>query len=263
VKDHETILNSLLEVCLYSGTRNMGIAKVMDENRNLLLALLCKKDESNCLRPPPCECFPWTETIIQAHDLFFESLLSALRPTFPDAGRHPWNTGRNFPQRWRGRYYGDEIMWSEEWLQLTGYRYPEQVHAHYVSALADPNNIADCHKRVMKVAHPWLASRLADNRRLMEFVAVYPEAIKPWVGSWLEEIDFFLLDVWETLEMDEFYRRNPQEYWRTTFQPWPGNENEHHEAWLQSKARRAAEVQRNTLQDKQEETPSPREPEAR
>ena len=245
----ERVLNNLLAVCLYSGSRNMGIAKMMDENREFLNILL-GKDGLDSRRPAPCECFPWMEIITQKNDLFFTSLIAALQPTFPDGGVQPWFTIRP----WRGRYHEDEIMWSEAWVKRHQKKYAGQA------------SLEDCYYRVMFVSNRWLAARLDDNRYLAEFLFRYPEALAAvWVRSWLEEFDFFFMDCWAALEMDEFYRDQPER--RPYFRPWPeiypGGRQEHEQSWLRLKARQDAEAQHNTVQDRQEEKPRPHEPAAR
>ena len=173
----QRLVNRLLYVCLYSGFREMGIGKIMDENREFLEAYL-GRSQTFTTTPPPCECYPWMERIIQDHDLFFESLLAALRLSFPDAGKDPCFSPR-LPRRWRGRYHADEILWSELWMNRTGVQVP------------DPGSLQDCHARVMCVAVSWLPLRLEENRRLMEFVSTYPAAINPGAIAWLEDITFF------------------------------------------------------------------------
>jgi hypothetical protein len=222
---------------------------MMDENREFLGILLGKNGLDNH-RPPPCECFPWMETIIQANDLFFESLTAALRPTFPDGGMQPWFTIRP----WRGRYHADEIMWSEAWTKRK-----QDVHTGQAS-------FKSCYYRVMSIATLLLAARLDDNRRLIDFLLRYPDALAAgWAQSWLEEFDFFFMDCWAALEMDEFYRNKPDR--RPDFRPWPqiypGGREKHEEAWAELKDRRDAEVQRNSVQDRQEGKPKPHEPAAR
>jgi hypothetical protein len=162
------------------------------------------------------------ESIIQANDLFFESLIAALRPTYPDGGIQPWFR----IQPWRGRYHEDEIMWSEAWAKY----HPDE---HFGQVGLD-----SCYFRVMSVVNPWVNDRLDDNRRLMEFLLRYPDALSPGPASWLEEFDFFFMDCWETLELVRVSGG------RLDFRPWPqliqGDRQRHHQAWAESKARRAA-----------------------
>lgn len=221
-KEAERLLNGLLNVCLYSGYRGEGIGKAMDENREFLEGLLGRGIEHH-LRPPACECFPWMEPIVQGHDLFFESLLAALRPSFPNAGRGPL-ASPNFPRIWRGRYYADEILWSTIWMERTG------------MGIVDPGDMQECYDRVMAVVVPWLPGRLAENRRLRQFVATYPDAV-PWSASWLDNIDFFFMDVWDALELDGICQREPY-YWQL-------EEKQHFQIWLQLKTQRLDAADRN------------------
>ena len=218
----QRLVNRLLYVCLYSGFREMGIGKIMDENREFLEAYL-GRSQTFTTTPPPCECYPWMERIIQDHDLFFESLLAALRLSFPDAGKDPCFSPR-LPRRWRGRYHADEILWSELWMNRTGVQVP------------DPGSLQDCHARVMCVAVPWLSLRLEENRRLIEFVSTYPAAINPGAIAWLEDITFFFWDVWEALELDEYYRQHPERRRSNCF--WELKEGQMRQTWLELKARR-------------------------
>ena len=230
----QRLVNNLLYVCLYSGFREMGIAKIMDENREFLEAYL-GRNRLYIRTPNPCECYPWMERIIQDHDLFFESLLAALRLTFPAAGKDPC-LSPGFPRRWRGRYYADEIMWSSLWMSRKGVQ------------VSDPGSLQDCHARVMCVVVPWLLIRLEENRRLMEFVSLYPEAINPGALAWLKDITFFFLDVWDALELDEYYRQHPER--RRSNCVWDLEEQQLRQTWQELKARRSdASVRRTSAQN--------------
>ena len=114
----------------------------------------------------------------------------------------------------RGRYYADEILWSTTWMERTG------------MGIVDPGDMQECYDRVMAVVVPWLPGRLAENRRLRQFVATYPDAV-PWSASWLDNIDFFFMDVWDALELDGICQREPY-YWQL-------EEKQHFQIWLQLK----------------------------
>lgn len=246
-KESERLLNGLLNVCLYSGYRGEGIGKAMDENREFLEVLLGRGIEHH-RRPPACESFPWMEPIIQRHDLFFESLLAALRPSFPDAGRGPL-AGPDFPRIWRGRYYVDEILWSTIWMERTGMR------------ITDPEDLRECCDRVMGVVVPWLPGRLEENRRLREFVVRYPDAVCQGAGGWLENIDFFFLDVWDVLELDTISKDKQAQSRHLSL--WRIVEEQHRQNWLELRARRVDAADRNIAGGMQEGKPVPHESEAK
>jgi len=250
VKDYETILNNLLMVCSHSGRYGRGIYHIMIENRNFMRELLKS--------PGTRSRFIWFEDIICDHELFLQSLLSALRPTFPAVGVNEI-FGLPLRSRWPGRNYGpEEIMWTEEWASLReilGYR-PVQ------DQLTDPLNMESCYARAMKVCME-VPFRLNENRRLLETLLIYPDALEGYTQSWLEKADFFFMNVWQAAECDAFYQEKYPNRQQPKIRDWPGDESEHIQYWQESKPRQSVEVQEHIQVDKQEETPSPREPEAR
>lgn len=266
-------LDNLVYVCRYSGIWNRGIYHVMEENRNLMQALLS--------RPDTMGRFPWFEFVISQNDLFFENLLSALRPTFPDVGAN--DVFPDVPpcrlRPWPGQAHNSvDILWGAM-----------AADHGLMRLMKNPEDIHDCYKRVMFVCED-LTHKVNNNREILEILQIHSGMLESYVMSWLSKIDIFLLDVWQALGLDEVL----DEYSRpwSNFRPWPSafeTEQEHNKKLLRERSRqyqaepqrvnmlnfliqqgviidaprRAAEVQRNTLQDKQEEIPSPREPEAR
>ena len=255
----ERILNNLLKVCGFSGSHSFGIEKILDcqlrklsqidDYREFMGVFLSNKGDSIGI-PPPCECFPWIESIIKAHYLFLESLIAALRPTFPNTGKNTWNDIP--PNCWRGRCYEDEILWSEVWMRENDIK------------PFDPCDLKACYDRVLYVVLPWIGRRLDDNRRVAEFLYRHNAAVRPWALSWIENFDFFLLDLWDALEMyqkAEAYRtKSAWQSWQSQFlqfrpwpeyfRPWPKPIEDHHAVWLKSRSQRAAKVQHDTSQGK-------------
>lgn len=233
----EQALRDLLDVCLYSGTRARGIFNVMDENRAFMQILLD--------RPDTRSRFVWMEDVLTDNDIFCESLLAALRPTFPDASawRNPvYSHGR--VRRWPGRNYGqEEIIWSEEWAKRNTAS----------TAPRSRNSLEDCYRRVMSVC--LFTDKLLDgNRQVLETLLANPDALDPWVRSWLEDFDLFFMDVRQAVDLDEMYRERPSA--RTACRPWPGGDPVHMNELLAARQARLSVGDRKCiLSGRQVETP--------
>ncbi|WP_028317262.1 hypothetical protein [Desulfobulbus elongatus] len=277
----ERTLHNLLYVCLYSGRWGEGIHKVMNENRNVMREIY--------KRPDTRSKFIWMEDVITKHDIFFESLLSALRPTFPSAGKDTHYGENGMPLTpWPGRNYGPaEIMWTETWAEIWDCQTRSLgINDFCSSVMTDPTCLKSCFRRVMKVCLWSLDIRLDENRYMLETLLANPDALEGWVQCQLEKVDWFLLDVWQALEMDEQYKKHSN--WSPGFRPWPGDKQEHAEGLLRERSRqyqakpqqvnmrnfliqqgvideprRTVGVQEHIQVGKQEEKPLPREPEAR
>ncbi|HBT97266.1 MAG TPA: hypothetical protein DEB25_06370 [Desulfobulbaceae bacterium] len=233
----ERVLNNVLEVCLYSGTRARGIFNVMDDNRAFMQILL--------ERPDTRSRFIWMEDVLTDNDRFFESLLAALRPTFPAASawRNPVYDHCIF-RGWPGRNYGEEeIIWSEAWAKrnTTG------------KLLANRKSLKDCYSRVVEVC--LFTDRLLDtNRQVLETLLANPDALSPGPESWLEEFDLFFMDVRQAVDLDEIYKERPN--MRTIYRPWPGKEQEHMNRLLAARrAQLTVEDRKCILSGRQVETP--------
>lgn len=195
----ERRLRNLLEVCRHSGYRRMGIGKAIDENREFYEVLVGKASFQAETMRPPVLCYPWMENIIQNHDRFFESLLAALHPTYPDIGGRlsEWTLysgGRPYPRPWRGRYYADEIMWSAEWVKRNNME----------CYLAGQENVQLCHGRVLKVIVPDLVTRMDEHRILLWFIRNDNAGLLTGSVPWLANIYMFFLDIWYAFELDVY-----------------------------------------------------------
>jgi len=222
----ERALRDLLDVCLYSGTRDKGIAKVMDENRNFMLALLEKPEERRNAYP-----YSWIAEIVEENALFFDNLLAALRITFPDAGRRAHCDWPIKP--WPGQDYGGRLI-------------------HFdVNA---PTDQRACLFRVLQVCKQ-LFALMMNNRCLMVFLMNHPDVMNQWVKSWLEEIDCFFVDVQHALSLPD-----PPE---GTLRPWPGDQWDHDSCLMTVKSRRVLQALWRTEQGRKEEIFQPHESEAR
>jgi hypothetical protein len=167
----ETILQALLQVCQCSGTRGEGISKVMDENKNLWSAVNSQPAGGY---PPPIKAFPWFADCAENNALFFDNLLAAMRPTFPDVGKDPSGLAElRFQAPWPGRDYSARLMRFE---------------------VRDPADQRACLIRVLDVCKTLLA-RIDENRRMMELLVAYPNITHPGPQSWLEEFDIFFTDI--------------------------------------------------------------------
>jgi len=221
MKGNDTIeraLRDLLYVCRYSGIWNRGIYHVVEENRNIMQALLS--------RPDTMRRFPWFEFVIARNDLFFENLLSALRPTFPDVGAN--DVFPDVPpcrlQPWPGpAHHNLDIMWSG-------------VDADHV-LMQNPEDIANCYTRVLYVCED-VTHKLSYNRDFIETLQAHPDILEAYVLSWLSKIDLFLLDVHQAWGWD-WDADDPRDPW-SNFKPWPGifeTEQEHNKKLLRERSR--------------------------
>lgn len=215
----QRLLSNLLYVCRYSGQWNEGIRKVMLENRNLMKELY--------KRPDTRSRFIWMEDVVTQHDIFFESLLAALRPTFPTIDQDLELTGEMRMPPWPGRHYGPvEILWTKEWLASKS---DEKLCGMYSHAISDCNCQVSCFSRVLHVCSYSLVVRLDENRKFMETILMNPDCMEGWVQSWLEKIDLFFLDVLQALELEELYQTHPDK--AHGFRSWPCTDSEY-TRWL-------------------------------
>ena len=211
----QRLVNNLLYVCRYSGQWNEGIRKVMLENRNLMKELY--------KRPDTRSRFIWIEDIVMQHDIFFESLLAALRPTFPTIDEELELTGLMRMTPWPGRNYGlGEVMWTKEWLANRG---DEKLCGIYSSVMDDCTSLKSCFGRILLVCLFSLDVRLDENRKIMETILVHPDCMAVWVQSWLEKIDIFFLDVFQAIDLERMYQKYPDK--KYGFRDWPCSDAEY------------------------------------
>lgn len=188
------ILMRILKVCNGSGHRKRGIFKAMDENRNLYSTLR--------LQSGFFDKYPWIDGCVEGHDLFFENLLAALRPTFPGVGKHAGDPSL-WPQRWPGRDYSRHV----ERFQV---KYPEDKGAclnRVLAACAEPRE--------------GLARRLDQNRRLLLALYTVRETFDqcPYVEGWIELLEIFVMDLLRALG-DSLPDNSREQI--VSIRPWPG-----------------------------------------
>ena len=218
-QDVQRLLDNLFYVCRYSGQWNEGIRKVMLENRNLMKELY--------KRPDTRSRFIWMEDVVTKHDIFFESLLAALRPTFPAIDKDLELAGEMRLLPWPGRHYSSgEVMWTKEWLAN---RRDEKLGGIYSHVMDDCTCLSSCLTRILLVCSYSLDVRLDENRKIMETILEHPGCMEEWVRSWLEKIDLFFLDVMQALDLEKIYQKYPGK--KHGFREWPCPDAEYM-SWL-------------------------------
>jgi hypothetical protein len=78
--DAQKILEFVLKACELSGFRGRGIFSCMNDNAEMSYVM------SDI--PGAFERFPWIDGCIEHNAIFFDNILAALRPTFPNVGIH-------------------------------------------------------------------------------------------------------------------------------------------------------------------------------
>lgn len=157
--------------------------------------------------------FPWTIDAIERNDLFFENLLSALCPTYPDVGFYPLDhpdfenhhIDLYFARRsvlWTGRDYSHELIRFEN---------------------SDSNNKEACLNRVLKVCRYQLFERLKSNRQFMaslmhkRYAAVFNRLA--WCRGHLTSLDIFFMNLYRALQR---LIENPG---KPDLPDWPGRDH--------------------------------------
>jgi hypothetical protein len=189
--DTDTVLERVVLVCARSGYCGEGIFKAMYENCELMRCLL--------EHPSLMDAFPWFAGCTEEHQIFYENLLSALRPTFPDVGTLPGLPTRTYS--WPGRSL-------EKYL--TRFADDGEAYTHLA-----------CMQRLLQVCGPEhgvaLRRRLDENRRFMEILISNEEKLSSicWIGSWITLNDIFFENLRRALgELAPVAPDYPR--------PWPG-----------------------------------------
>jgi hypothetical protein len=164
----QSVLERVLLVCDNSGFRHEGIFKSIAENRNIMGCLLERSDI--------LDKYPWFGGCTMELEIFYQNLLAAMRPTFPDVGKDPVY---NYQSSWPGRDYSRYLLIFDD----------EEAETE-----------KSCLERILAVCGQegeYLLERLDSNRKFMETLLT-DLAIKQeigWLEIWIAQNDLFLDDL--------------------------------------------------------------------
>jgi hypothetical protein len=202
----QKILEFILNVCRLSGVRGRGIFNCMDDNGGLPCVMSAV--------PHVYERFPWIDGCIEHNAVFFENILAALRPTFPNVGLSEMDIEHSIDRqpKWTGRDFRRYCM---------------------VFQIYDKEDLFECLKRFISACTvPYgvdLLSRLHENRMFLRMLHDHSKFFDQclWVESWLEDFELLFCNINNVTrpyyqEIPGYY---PLGYYPETSgypAPWPG-----------------------------------------